>query len=223
MRTNFLATIFGLSTIAAGLGACGNDNPSTTGGAAGTTSSTGGTTSGGGTAGSTGGAGGTTSSGGTAGSTGGTTSSGGTGGTTTSSTTYGYCTKPCGTVTDCCPAGSPDCPSNMYPNNWECSMGACLSPQCASSADCTAIDPDQGCFTISGFSSCLVACSTDGDCTAPLTCAGVDDNGAKYCKAPSSGCTIDADCAGFGKCVNKVCICEADADCTFQGYTKCAL
>lgn len=220
---NLLGTILGLSMVVIGLSACGDGgSSSSTGGSGGTTTTSSTSGGAGGTGGTTGGTGGTT--GGTGGVTGGSGgATGGTGGTTTSGPTYGYCTKPCGTVTDCCPPGSVDCPSNMYPNNWECAQGACLSPQCATNADCTAVDPDQGCFLLGDFSSCLAACVNDGDCTAPLTCSGVDDNGAKYCKATGGGCTDDASCGGFGKCVDKVCVCAADADCTFQGYTKCAL
>jgi hypothetical protein len=136
----------------------------------------------------------------------------------------GYCTKPCGTVGDCCPAGSMGCPSNSYPNNYTCDKGACKSPECATTADCSALDPAQDCLALSGFKTCVDACAKDGDCKAPATCSGLDDNGKKYCLAPSGGgCTDDASCSGFGKCVNKVCVCESATDCTKAGFTACAL
>lgn len=85
------------------------------------------------------------------------------------------------------------------------------------------LNPKLDCFTLSGTHSCALACMVDGDCTAPLTCSGMDDNGKKYCLASGgSGCTDDASCAGLGKCVNKVCVCDSDAECTKSGFTKCA-
>lgn len=229
MRGSFLSAIYGLSMISVGVAACGDNGSgsSATGGSTTTSSSSttmggaGGSTSTGGTGGTTS-SGGSTSTGGTTGGTGGAT--GGTGGTTTTSgPTYGYCTKPCGTVADCCPAGAQDCPSNVYPNNWHCESGACLSPECMSTADCTAMNPSLDCLSFSGAHSCALACSSDGDCTAPLTCAGVDDNGAKYCKVVGGGCTDNTSCGGFGECKEKACVCDADNDCTAPGYNKCAL
>jgi hypothetical protein len=138
-------------------------------------------------------------------------------------TPSGYCTKPCGTVLECCPAGSMGCPSNMYPNNYKCDKNACRAPQCATTADCAMQDPTQDCLALSGFNTCGTTCASDGQCTAPATCSGVDDNGKKYCLSSGGGCVSDAACGGFGKCVNKVCVCQKDADCTKTGFTKCAL
>lgn len=124
---------------------------------------------------------------------------------------------------DCCAPGAPGCPSNAYPNNYTCVGGACLNPQCKSTADCTAKSPKLDCFTNVGVSDCAFACTTDGDCTAPQTCMGKDDNGKKFCLGKGSGCT-DAMCMtlGLGKCINTVCSCTMDADCTKVGFTKCA-
>jgi hypothetical protein len=135
----------------------------------------------------------------------------------------GYCTKPCGTVAECCPVGAMSCPSNMYPNNYTCDKSACKSPECATTADCAALDPKQDCLTQSGSKTCSTTCVADGDCLAPSTCSGLDDNGKKYCLASGGGCANDAACSGFGKCVNKVCVCEKASDCTKPGFTACAL
>ncbi|MBK8996242.1 MAG: hypothetical protein IPM35_10920 [Myxococcales bacterium] len=135
----------------------------------------------------------------------------------------GYCTRPCGTVNDCCPAGSTDCPSNQYPNNYKCVAGGCRSPECSTTTDCSSTNPKLDCFSLSGFHSCALTCSADTDCTSPLTCSGLDDNNKKFCLAKGSGCSDDASCNGYGKCVEKVCVCYADADCTKAGFTKCAL
>jgi hypothetical protein len=124
---------------------------------------------------------------------------------------------------DCCPPNSPGCPGTQYPDNYECKGGACYDPQCATTADCTAQSPKLDCFSLTGFQTCAFACATDGDCTAPLTCIGADDNGKKYCLSMGSGCADDAACMGLGKCVNKVCVCTSDADCIKAGFSKCAL
>jgi len=152
-----------------------------------------------------------------------TTTGGGMGGSG-GSAPYGYCAPPCTTPAECCPANTPGCPSNQYPNNYTCKDGSCRSPQCATTSDCTAEGPTKDCFMVDGEKSCKFACSTDTDCNAPQTCIGVDDNGKKYCRATGAGCPDDAFCMnlGIGKCINKVCLCEADADCTKTGFTKCA-
>jgi hypothetical protein len=117
----------------------------------------------------------------------------------------------------------PSCPSAQYPNNYTCVGGACRSPQCQSASDCTAQSPKLDCFTIGGVSDCAFACMMDVDCTPPLTCIGKDDNGKQYCLSKGSGCT-DAMCTilGLGKCINGVCSCLTDSDCTKPGFTKCA-
>lgn len=135
----------------------------------------------------------------------------------------GHCAKPCTMAADCCPVGEPNCPSNQYPENYTCVKGACVDPQCMSTIDCTSQNAKLDCFTIAGVSDCAFACMTDADCTAPLTCIGKDDNGKKYCLSKGAGCT-DAMCQnlGLGKCVNGVCSCEKDMDCTKPGFSKCA-
>jgi hypothetical protein len=211
--------------------ACGSSGSGGAGGGT-TTASTSGTTSGSSSTG-TGGSGGmtTTSSSATGGSGGTTTtSSTGSGGTSTSSSsssgdagvTYGYCTKPCTTAADCCPIGDPACPGTTYPHNVACTDSACYSPECSSTSDCTALDPDYDCFSLGGFEDCLTACASDTDCPAPQTCSGVDDNNKKFCLVAGGGCTDDASCSGFGKCVDKVCVCEDSNDCTKPGFTQCA-
>ncbi len=218
MKITYSPLFLGLVTLATGFVACGGGSTTSTSGATGggSTTSAAETTSVGTTTGA-GGAGGAS-----------VTSSSSTSTATASSTgtgmpAAGYCTKPCGTVIDCCPAGAMDCPSNMYPNNYTCDKSACKSPQCATTADCTAQDPKQDCLTLSGFKSCSNTCASDGECTAPATCSGMDDNGKKYCLSSGGGCANDAACAGFGKCVDKVCVCQKDADCTKAGFNKCAL
>ena len=218
------------STIAlvAGLGmfagvSCGGGGTATTStGGATTTSGTGGTTTtssgSGGAATGTGGATGTTSTTTTSTSTS-TSSSTGTGGPV-----YGTCAPPCAIAADCCVPGDPGCPTGPYPNNPTCVSGACKSPQCATTADCTAEGPKLDCFALGGANSCAFGCALDSDCNLPLTCTGKDDNGKKFCLSAGSGCKDDAFCKGLGlgKCVASVCSCEADTDCTKVGFTKCS-
>jgi hypothetical protein len=214
-----VALVAGLGLIA-GV-SCGNG---------GTTSTTGGET----TSSGTGGASTSSSATSTSGSGGGTTTA--TSGSSTSATTgvgsstgtggplYGTCAPPCAVAADCCTPGDPACPSNKYPNNFTCVGGACQQPQCATTADCTAESPKLDCFALSGTNSCAFACAVDGDCNAPQTCSGKDDNGKKFCLAMGSGCKDDAFCKnlGIGKCVAGVCSCAADADCTKPGFSKCS-
>jgi hypothetical protein len=177
---------------------------------------------------------GTAAASGTGGNGGATTSSSvatGTGGATTGTSTgtgspmYGVCSQPCTTPADCCPPGSgASCPGASFPNNYACLKGACDGPHCGGTSDCAAQNPKLDCVTLGGASDCAFGCSTDGDCNAPLTCTGKDDNGKKYCVSMGGGCPDDAFCKGIGlgKCVKGVCSCEQDADCTSPGYTKCA-
>lgn len=225
MRSTHAAVVLGLVTLAVGFAACGGGETgaSTTTGAGGAPSTTGSsttaTTSGGDATSSsvtgTGGAGGATSS----------SASTGTGGPV-----YGYCTKPCGTVINCCPpsmstGSSMACPSDVYPNNPTCVQGACHSAQCSLQTDCGAVNSNQDCLVLSGQHICGDTCTEDKDCTAAgTTCSGKDDTGKKYClSAGGGGCSDDASCSGFGKCVNKLCVCEKAADCTKAGFTACAL
>lgn len=223
MRFTYAGLFLGSLTLATGFVACsggGETTTSTTTGTAAETSSGASTTGSGlGGAGGSGGAPATSTAAGTGG--GASTSSASS--TGTGMATLGYCTKPCGTVVDCCPVGSVGCPSNMYPNNYSCDKSACKAPQCATTADCAAVDPTQECLVLPGFNACSATCKSDGECTAPATCSGVDNNGKKYCLSSGGGCTDDASCGGLGKCVNKVCACASTADCTKPGFTACAL
>ncbi len=197
MQYTCAGLVFGLVVLAAGVVACGGGDTTTssatgTGGASTTSSATG-----------TGGAGGassTTTTGSTSTSSTATSTSTGTGGPA-----YGYCTKACGTVTDCCPASAPanTCPSNMYPNNYHCDVGACRPPQCGSTTDCSALDPKQDCFAISGFKSCANFCAVDGDCPAQTTCSGVDDTGKKYCLSWALGVPTTPPAAGSGSALTR--------------------
>lgn len=231
MHMTYLRAVLGIGILGASLAACG-DGETTGSGASTSTAGNGGTTStsstngGGGSGGTTtteggGGSGGTTSTGG-AGGTGGT---GGAGGST--GPEYGYCAQPCGAAADCCPPDPNNedmCPSASYPDNPECQNGACLPAQCATTADCTAFNPKHDCLPVGGFNSCKFPCDGNEDCVLPLQCVGTDDNGNGFCLAPGgTGCSDDASCNGFGKCVDTVCVCDVDTDCTFPGYTKCAL
>jgi hypothetical protein len=136
---------------------------------------------------------------------------------------YGYCAKPCGTVADCCPAGAPDCPSNHYPNNYACVLGACRAAECATTEDCKATNPKTDCMETDGFASCGLSCASDDDCQAPQTCSGTDDHGKKFCLAKGTGCSDDDSCHGYGKCVDKLCVCESALDCDSRVFSACAL
>ncbi len=142
MHMTYLRAVLGIGILGAALAACDGDGETTGSGATTTTAGNGGTTStststgGGGTGGTTstggggtGGTGGTTSTGGSGGTTS-TEGGGGTGGTTTTSTgpKYGFCAQPCAMAVDCCPANAVDCPSDTYPNNYQCADGACSRP-----------------------------------------------------------------------------------------------
>lgn len=208
MRILSLLVVVGM--MAFGVSACSDGNNGT--GGSGGTGAAGGGDSGG--------------SGGTAGTGGG--NAGGGGGSGGGTSAGGYCGKSCAMPADCCPMGVPDCPSANYPNNWTCDSGACGAPQCATDMDCTfgGVLMGYGCLTISTNKACQKTCTTDADCDMlMLKCTGTDDNGMKYCSAPtmSSGCKADADCMGYGKCntTSGACECSADGDCTGAGVDKC--
>ena len=224
MRSTHAAVALGLVALAAGFAACsGGGETGTSTGAGGATSTTGSTTTA-----TTSGVDATSSS---------VTGAGGAGSATSSSVTtgtggpvYGYCTKPCGTVVNCCPPTSSTgtgsiCPTDMYPNNPTCIQGACHSPQCSLQTDCGVVGSNQDCLALSGQHICGDTCTENKDCTTVgATCSGADDQGKKYClSAGGGGCSDDASCSGLGKCVNKVCVCEKSADCTKAGFTACAL
>lgn len=215
-----VALVAGLGLIA-GV-SCGNGGTTSTTGGETTSSGTGGASTSSTT--STSGSGGGTTTGTSGSSTSATTGVGSSTSTSTGGPVYGTCAPPCAVAADCCTPGDPACPSNKYPNNFTCVGGACQQPQCATTADCTAESPKLDCFALSGTNSCAFACSLDGDCNAPQTCSGKDDNGKKFCLAMGSGCKDDAFCKGLGigKCVAGVCSCAADADCTKPGFAKCS-
>lgn len=198
---------------------CGNGGTTSTTGDATTSSGAGGASTSTSTAASTSGSGGGTTT-----ATSGASTTSATGSTGTGAPVYGTCAPPCAVAADCCTPGDPACPSNKYPNNFTCVGGACQQPQCATTADCTAESPKLDCFALSGTNSCAFACAVDGNCNAPQTCSGKDDNGKKFCLAMGSGCKDDAFCKGLGigKCVVGVCSCAADADCTKPGFAKCS-
>lgn len=211
-----VALVAGLGLIA-GV-SCGNGGTTSTGTGETTSSGAGGASTSSTTA--TSGSGGGATTGASGSSTSATTGSS----TGTGAPVYGTCAPPCAVAANCCTPGDPACPSNTYPNNWTCTGGACQQPQCATTADCTAESPKLDCFALSGTNSCAFACAVDGDCKAPQTCSGKDDNGKKFCLAMGSGCKDDAFCKGLGigKCVTGVCSCAADADCTKPGFAKCS-
>jgi hypothetical protein len=210
--------------LAIGAAACGSDGDD--GDGAGASGASSGTNSGGSGSGSgaEGGTGSGASSAGGSGSSAGGAGSGGSG----SGGALSYCAQSCAEAADCCPDGLPDCPGDAYPNNYGCEEGLCTPPQCATDDECTfgGAVPGNGCLTISDFKICVPTCDGDADCTAPLTCAGEDDDGKKYCtgEAPA-GCTTDADCpAGYGGICDVdsgSCTCGEDADCSGAGVDTC--
>jgi hypothetical protein len=54
-------------------------------------------------------------------------------------------------------------------------------------------------------------------------CIGADDNMNKFCRIESQPfvCANDAECGGFGKCINGDCLCEGNSDCTSEYGDTC--
>ena len=137
--------------------------------------------------------------------------------------TLGRCLPGCMAAADCCIAGQMDCPNGPYPNNPTCEKGYCLSPQCATTADCTPLGANFDCLSTLGINNCGVTCTQNADCPQNTACSGVDANGKKFCRAMGAGeeCLADADCNGRGTCVNNHCRCASALDCTHPTYDKC--
>ena len=200
-------TSLGAATIlVGGLVACSSENTGTGGSSSSTTSSsTGGTAGGGGMAGG-GGAGGI----------------GGGGGMGGSEPSSGYCQRTCTTAKDCCPNQmDPNCPGADYPYNYTCNAkGTCEAPQCKANGEC--VLAGYKCFTITAKGSCRKDCTADPTvCEGTDACTGVADNGDKFCQSTSE-CMTNADCGGYGACINSFCVCLGNADCTAP-TTTCVL
>ncbi len=137
--------------------------------------------------------------------------------------TVGRCLPGCIAAADCCVAGQMDCPNGPYPNNPTCDKGYCLSPQCATAADCTSLGANFDCLLTLGINNCGATCMQNADCPMGTECTGVDANGKMFCRSMGAGteCMVDADCAGRGRCVNNHCRCTSNADCTHSTYDKC--
>ncbi|WP_437589084.1 hypothetical protein [Sorangium sp. So ce1000] len=214
----------GPTSSSTGTGGAGGTGGQGGAGATGGSSSAGDTSGGGGGTGGTGAAGGSSvTSGGDA--TGGGGGTGGQGGTGGHEPRKRYCAKGCETAADCCPAGTPNCPGGAYPDNWTCEAGICVSPQCSSAADCalTGAPADYECLPVGGQRACVKPCKVGNDCgAADAECTGRTTNGRNFCQFPFS-CSGDAECNGFGICVDGDCVCDSDDDCTDPSVDKCPM
>ncbi|WP_437305901.1 hypothetical protein [Sorangium sp. So ce388] len=211
--------------------ACGEDAPPGSTGSPG--SSTGAHTGGGGGQGGTGAEGGSSATtggdapgGGGAGGQGGSGGQGGAGGQGGSGgqePQERYCAKSCDVPADCCPTGTPDCPSDTYPNNWTCNDGICVAPQCSTTADCATAGspPGNDCLPVGGRMACVRTCTIGEDCgVSGAECSGRAVNGAMYCQFPFM-CTESSQCNGFGICIDGDCVCDSDDDCTDSSVDTC--
>jgi hypothetical protein len=166
---------------------------------------------------STGGSSGTTTAGTTAATS--TTTTTTTATTTTTGREPGFCAYSCLEVEDCT-FGGPTV-------DWSCTDGFCeyvgVIPEC-DPATCDAIGIGS-CTTVDGSSLCVTWCIDDSQCLPGFTeCVGIDDAGNPYCAAiPCLGagegeaCIID----GFGQlgvCIDGLCTCTDDSQCTGEGY-----
>jgi hypothetical protein len=115
------------------------------------------------------------------------------------------------------------CP-DQYPENFECVEGGCLSPGCASDADCAVLGiPGLQCMHLVGVhpsvleAFCLPPCETDRDCSPLEACTGMTEEGVLVCWPKSNGpCECDAFCAVGGGVCNLdtgFCECTSDDDC----------
>ena len=116
---------------------------------------------------------------------------------------------------------APDCPSDVYPYNWECNEGVCESGGCSSNDECTfgGTLPDYGCFDVGGIGGCFEGCDVDEDCSvAGFTCTGESDDGT-YCVPPPFDCnTAEGGCNGNGTCQEDgSCTCAGSEECTIEG------
>jgi hypothetical protein len=132
----------------------------------------------------------------------------------------GYCAQACFSLDDCLYPGS-------NPADWACTDGFCefvgMIPPCdPQSCDYLMIG---FCTEIDGVSVCATPCNDDSSCVPGFTeCSGHDDAGNSICEAiPCFGtvegepCEID----GFGQigvCIDGVCACTDDSQCTAVGY-----
>ena len=131
----------------------------------------------------------------------------------------GFCALACVTVDDCLFGGSP--------TDFECVDGFCeyvgeIPPCDPASCDDLMIG---SCTEVDGVSVCATPCVDDSACVAGFTqCSGHDDAGNSICDPiPCWGvvegepCEID----GFGQigiCIDGVCACTDDSQCTAEGY-----
>ncbi|GEM_PF-1676907 len=139
-----------------------------------------------------------------------------TGGDTGGGEGYGECQAGCMADADCCPPGTPGCPSENYPNNWTCTDGLCVFGGCENNDDCG--NPNLECHPFDGVGACFDPCGNDADCGFGTMCIGMSDNGIKSCQAAEEPCDSDNDCTGRGICdpVSGSCGCVSDANCTGQ-------
>lgn len=147
--------------------------------------------------------------------------------TTTTTTTAdptgdepGFCALACEDLADCVFQGG-------VPEDWACTDGFCEYVGEFYVCDpATCDDLMIGvCAEVDGLSTCTTPCTNDTQCLAGFTtCTGVDDAGNSICEAiPCFGtpegeaCFIDG-FGQFGVCIDGLCSCTDDTQCTPDGY-----
>lgn len=125
----------------------------------------------------------------------------------------GHCARPCAAPADCCP--QPGCDTTVYPNNYTCENGACVTAQCTSDTDCAG----EVCKAVHGLKACVLPCTAPGDCSGIATCEGVADDASKYCAVVEPPCANNAECGPGGACINTKCGCADASYC--GGAGKC--
>ncbi len=133
----------------------------------------------------------------------------------------GFCLQTCESLADCVPPGS-------NPDDFACIDGFC-EYIAAWMCDETNCPPEVGatCAEVEGLPTCVFSCSEGGnECDfIEGQCTGVTDEGLLYCEAVGCGGGIEEGepCffEGFGllgTCIDGLCVCTDDAECTAEGY-----
>lgn len=130
----------------------------------------------------------------------------------------GYCSLVCEVVADCQALGG-------FSEDWACIDGFC--EYLVDACDPALCDDLMfgTCANVDGVSTCTTPCLDDTQCVDGFTeCTGVDDAGNSICEAiPCLGTPEGEPCIfeGFGQygvCIDGLCICTDDSQCSPDGY-----